>query len=134
MNCRPFIMHAAAVKWFFISSDNVKSQLIIILDTNPVWWGHKPSSHTKAQQKVIFPCNNCLHYSFVRMFTGIFCKHWPEMDLFLYKFHYLDDFDRMPEFCNGFCPLSLNDEPFQQVGHYCCSLRPKVFMIQFLNF
>lgn len=33
-------------------SENVRSQLIVILDTNPVWWGQKPSSHTKAQQKV----------------------------------------------------------------------------------
>lgn len=54
-------------------TDNVKSQLIIILDTNPVWWGHRPSSHTKAQQKMTL--TECLNSVMVFAHSHLMMNH-----------------------------------------------------------
>ncbi|XP_048771644.2 general transcription factor IIH subunit 3-like [Ostrea edulis] len=54
-------------------TENVRSQLIVILDTNPVWWGQKPSSHTKAQQKMTL--TECLDSVMVFAHSHLMMNH-----------------------------------------------------------
>lgn len=124
-------------------SENVRSQLIVILDTNPVWWGQKPSSHTKAQQKVglVFGththtphiCFTCLRFKKkkqtcrnVLMISYLQWHAYITSIVFFGMVYIIDDVNRVFRFCYGVCSLSLNDESFQQTGRNSCPLWSKV--------